>query len=34
MPHEKELLQMLDMNFNFKPEAVNGFGDNDANFRM
>jgi len=32
MPHEKELLQMLDMNFNFEQEK-NGF-QNDGNFRI
>jgi len=34
MPHEKELLQMIDMNFNFDQEK-NGFSPpNDGNFRI
>lgn len=35
IPHEKELLQMLDMNFNFESDKTNSFAPkNDGNFRI
>lgn len=35
MPHEKELLQMLDMNFNFDSEKATGFApEHNGNFRI
>lgn len=32
MPHEKELMQILDMNFNFESEKSAAFGTNNAKF--